>query len=59
LKHGEGDTIAPFGQFKQAREALAGHSKVFEAHCYAGEPHRFQNLENRVDMYRRMEAWID
>ena len=59
LMHGASDTIAPFDQFLRAREALARHGKVFEAHSYAGEPHRFRDPANRVDMYRRMEAWMD
>lgn len=59
LMHGENDTIAPFDQFQLARQALERHGKVFEAHSYPGEPHRFRDPENRVDMYRRLEAWMD
>jgi len=59
LMHGESDTIAPFDQFQLASEALKRHGKVFEAHSYPDEPHRFRNPENRVDMYRRLEAWMD
>ena len=59
LMHGENDTIAPFNQFQLASQALKRHGKVFEAHSYPGEPHRFRDLENRVDMYRRLEAWMD
>lgn len=58
LMHGESDTIAPFEQFLSATKALEQHNKVFEAHSYPGEPHRFRNPENRVDMYRRLEAWM-
>ncbi len=59
LMHGESDTIAPFDQFERAIQALERHNKVFEAHIYAGEPHRFRDPANRVDMYRRLEAWMD
>ena len=59
LMHGEDDTIAPFNQFQLAREALKRYGKVFEAHSYPGEPHRFGDPGNRVDMYRRLEAWMD
>ena len=59
LMHGENDTIAPFDQFQLASAALKRHGKVFEAHSYPGEPHRFRDPENRVDMYRRLEAWMD
>lgn len=58
LMHGESDSIAPFGQFKQATTALKRHGKVFEAHSYPGEPHRFRKPENRADMYRRLEVWM-
>jgi dipeptidyl aminopeptidase/acylaminoacyl peptidase len=59
LMHGESDTIAPFEQYQQAVAELKRHGKVLEAHSYAGEPHRFRDPANRVDMYRRLEAWMD
>jgi len=59
LMHGEADTIAPFDQFERAAALLEQHGKVFEAHSYPGEPHRFRDPANRVDLYRRMEAWMD
>lgn len=59
LMHGEADTIAPFDQFTQATKILAREGKVFKARSYPGEPHRFRDPENRVDMYRRLEAWMD
>jgi acylaminoacyl-peptidase len=59
LMHGEADTIAPFDQFRLAKEALARHNKVFEAVSYEDEPHRFTKPENRVDMYSRLEEWMD
>ncbi len=59
LMHGEKDSIAPFNQFVQAREALEKHGKTFESHSYANEPHRFREVANRVDMYTRLEAWMD
>lgn len=58
LMHGEADTIAPFNQFIQAVEVLKRHNKVFEAHSYPNEPHRFRNPANRVDMYKKLEAWM-
>lgn len=59
LMHGEADTIAPFDQFERAIDILEAHGKVFEAHSYPGEPHRFQDVGNRIDLYRRMESWMD
>lgn len=58
LMYGEADTIAPFNQFSQAVEELKKHNKVFEAHSYSNEPHRFKNPENRVDIYKKLEAWM-
>ena len=40
-------------------DILEREGKVFEAHSYPGEPHGFRNPMNRVDMYRRLEAWFD
>lgn len=59
LMHGESDTIAPFSQFEMATAELKKQDKVFEAVSYPGEPHRFKNKVNRIDMYRRMESWMD
>ena len=58
LMHGEADTIAPFDQYQHVITALEQHDTVFESHSYPGEPHRFQNPANRVDMYQRLEAWM-
>ena len=57
--HGEADVRAPFRQFVLARQILEREGKVFEAHSYPGEPHGFRDPMNRVDMYRRLEAWFD
>ena len=59
LMHGQSDRIAPFNQFQSAVAELEGLGKVFEAHSYPGEPHRFRDPANRADMYRRLEAWFD
>ena len=59
LMHGEADTIAPFNQFTEAVNELKRHNKVFEAHSYPGELHRFRNPANRVDMYKKLEAWME
>ncbi|MDQ2070818.1 S9 family peptidase [Natronospira bacteriovora] len=59
IMHGEADTRAPFSQFELVVEALEQHDKVFESHSYPDEPHRYRRLENRVDMYERLETWMD
>lgn len=59
LMHGEADVRAPFRQFQLASAALARTGAPFEAHSYPDEPHAFLDPANRVDMYRRLEAWMD
>jgi len=59
LMHGEADRRAPFRQYEMAVELLEKHGKVFESHSFPGEPHGFRQPENRVGMYRRLEAWFD
>lgn len=58
IMHGEEDVRAPFRQFELAVEILEGEGKVFESHSFPGEPHGFRDPMNRVDMYRRLEAWF-
>ena len=59
VMHGEEDVRAPFRQFELAVEILEREAKTYEAHSYPGEPHGFRDPMNRVDMYRRLEAWFD
>ena len=46
-------------RFELAVDILDREGKTYEAHSYPGEPHGFRNPMNRVDMYRRLEAWFD
>lgn len=59
LQHGEADARAPFRQFEMVVEALEEHGKVFESHSYPDQPHRFRNPAYRVELYSRLEAWMD
>jgi dipeptidyl aminopeptidase/acylaminoacyl peptidase len=59
IMHGEADVRAPFRQYQRVVEALERHGKVYEARSYPGEPHAFLDPANRVDMYQRLEAWMD
>jgi len=59
LMHGEADVRAPFRQFEMVVEALEKHDKVFEAQSFPDQPHQFTNPEYRVEMYGRLEAWMD
>jgi len=40
-------------------DARKRHGKTFESHSYPNEPHRFRDPDNRVDLYSRLEAWMD
>lgn len=59
IMHGEADVRAPFRQFEMAVELLKKHGKTFESKSYPGEPHGFRNPANRLDMYQRLEAFLD
>jgi dipeptidyl aminopeptidase/acylaminoacyl peptidase len=59
LMHGEADVRAPFRQFERVVDALEEHGKTFEAHSFPDQPHQFTNPEYRVEMYSRLEAWMD
>lgn len=59
VMHGEEDVRAPFRQYELVVEGLTASGADFEYHSYPGEPHGFRNPANRIDMYRRLEAFFD
>ena len=59
LMHGERDVRAPYRQFELAVELLERHGKQFESKSYPGEPHGFRDPQNRLDLYQRLEAFMD
>ena len=59
IMHGEADVRAPFRQYQLAVDILKKNGKVFESKSYPGEPHGFRNPANRIDMYHRLEAFLD
>jgi len=59
IMHGEADVRAPFRQYQLAIDLLKKSGKTFENKSYPGEPHGFRNPANRLDMYQRMEAFLD
>ncbi|HXH05636.1 MAG TPA: S9 family peptidase [Vicinamibacterales bacterium] len=58
IMHGEADVRAPFRQYELAVELLKKYGKTFESRSYPNEPHGFRNPANRLDMYRRLEAFL-
>jgi dipeptidyl aminopeptidase/acylaminoacyl peptidase len=59
VMHGEADVRAPYRQFGLVVKILKEHNKVFESKSYPNEPHGFRDPANRLDMNRRMEAFLD
>jgi dipeptidyl aminopeptidase/acylaminoacyl peptidase len=59
VMHGEADVRAPYRQFQLAVDSLRAFGKTFESRSYPGEPHGFRDPANRIDMYRRLEAFFD
>ena len=59
VMHGEADVRAPYRQYLRAVDSLRAHHKVFESRSYPGEPHGFRDPANRIDLYRRLEAFLD
>jgi dipeptidyl aminopeptidase/acylaminoacyl peptidase len=59
VMHGEADVRAPFHQFEMVVKILTELHKTFESKTYPGEPHGFRNPANRLDMNRRLEAFLD
>jgi dipeptidyl aminopeptidase/acylaminoacyl peptidase len=57
--HGEADVRAPFRQYQLAVEILEKNGKTFESKSYPGEPHGFRIPGNRIDMYQRLETFLD
>ncbi len=59
IMHGESDVRAPFHQFQLAVDTLKAYHKTFESRTFPGEPHGFRNPAHRVDLYQRLEAFLD
>ena len=59
IMHGEADVRAPFHQFELAVDSLKAYHKTFESRTFPGEPHGFRNPAHRVELYQRLEAFLD
>ena len=59
IMHGEADVRAPFHQFQLAVDTLTAYHKTFESKTFPGEPHGFRVAANRIELYRRLEAFLD
>ena len=59
ILHGLLDRIVPPEESEEWVEALKRHDKVYEYVTYADEPHGFLRRENLLDVYERMEQFLD
>lgn len=59
ILHGLLDTIVPPESSEEWVEALRRENKVFEYKTYAAEPHGFLQRKNLLDVYERMERFLD
>lgn len=56
--HGADDRRVPIKHAEGMRDALKSAGKPYEWVVYSGEGHGFAKPENRLDYYRRMEAFL-
>lgn len=59
LVHGSDDRTADLNQFKSMEAALKAAGKPVETFLAQGEGHGFYKPENRVELYRRIAAFLD
>lgn len=59
ILHGLEDTVVPPQASAELVEALRRHEKVFEYKTYAGEGHGFLKRTNQLDVYARIERFLD
>ncbi len=59
IMHGEADVRAPFHQFQLAVDTLKAYHKTFESKTFPGEPHGFRSAAHRIELYQRLEAFLD
>lgn len=59
ILHGLLDTVVPPEASEEWVEALRREDKVFEYKTYDDEPHGFLRRENQLDVYGRMERFLD
>jgi dipeptidyl aminopeptidase/acylaminoacyl peptidase len=59
IMHGLEDDIVPPESSEEWVEALRRAGKVFEYKTYTGEPHGYLKRENLLDVYTRMERFLD
>lgn len=59
LAHGSDDHTAGFNQYKEMEAALRNTGNPAQTFVAAGEGHGFIKPENKAELYRRMEAFLN
>ncbi len=59
ILHGLLDDVVPPEASEEWVEALRAHGKTFEYKTYRNEPHGFLRRENQLDVYGRIEHFLD
>ena len=59
ILHGLLDDVVPPEASEEWVEALKGHGKTFEYKTYPDEPHGFLRRKNQLDVYARIERFLD
>ncbi len=58
IVHGENDPRVPVQEARQIIEALTARNQVVEPVIFPDEGHGVQKLENRLELYRQMDAFL-
>lgn len=59
ILHGLLDDVVPPEASEEWVEALRRHDKTFEYKTYSNEPHGFLRRDNQLDVYARVEQFLD
>jgi dipeptidyl aminopeptidase/acylaminoacyl peptidase len=59
ILHGLLDDVVPPEASEEWVEALRTHGKTFEYKTYSDEPHGFLRRDNQLDVYERIERFLD
>jgi len=59
ILQGENDPVDPVGQSQELYRGLKRYGVTADLVLYPREPHGFQEMKHRVDMQRRMVAWLE
>ncbi|HWZ98534.1 MAG TPA: S9 family peptidase [Candidatus Dormibacteraeota bacterium] len=59
ILQGENDPVDPVGQSEELYRGLKRYGVVADLVLYPREPHGFQEAKHRVDVQKRMVAWLE